>query len=103
MRLGSTCNSAGLFMCLQASVYAKPMAARAHQPAQKMPVVGFLNGGSAGPFAQYVAGFTKDCVPKLGGTVSRKPITGIAGCCACATSRHVTAPPSSDMNWRRLN
>jgi hypothetical protein len=37
----------------------------------------FLNGGSAGPFAQYVAGFTKDCVPKLGGTVSRKPITGI--------------------------
>ena len=55
MRLGSTCDSAGLFMCLQASVYAKPMAAQAHQPAQKMPVVGFLNGGSAGPFAQYVA------------------------------------------------
>ena len=77
MRLGSTCDSAGLFMCLQASVYAKPMAAQAHQPAQKMPVVGFLNGGSAGPFAQYVAASPRTVFPKLGGTVSRKPITGI--------------------------
>ena len=64
MRLGSTCDSAGLFMCLQASVYAKPMAARAHQPAQKMPVVGFLNGGSAGPFAQYVAASPRTVCPK---------------------------------------
>jgi putative ABC transport system substrate-binding protein len=36
-----------------------PLVARAQQPAQKTPVVGFLNSGSAGPFAQYVAGFTK--------------------------------------------
>ena len=32
----------------------------------------------------------------------RYPITGIAGCCACATSGHVAAPPSSVMNSRRF-
>jgi hypothetical protein len=31
-----------------------------------------------------------------------KPTTGIAGCCACAESGQAAAPPSSDMNWRRL-
>jgi ABC-type uncharacterized transport system substrate-binding protein len=36
-----------------------PVAARAQQPAQKVPIVGFLNSASAGPFANYVAGFTK--------------------------------------------
>jgi hypothetical protein len=30
------------------------------------------------------------------------PITGIADCCARAVSGHATAPPSSDMNARRL-
>ena len=29
------------------------------------------------PICTVRGGFTKDCVPKLGGTVSRKPITGI--------------------------
>jgi len=33
----------------------------------------------------------------------RNPITGIAGCCARATSGQATAaPPKSDMNSRRL-
>src|SRR5262249_28464919 len=33
----------------------------------------------------------------------RKPITGIAGCCARAASGHATAaPPTSVMNWRLL-
>ena len=33
----------------------------------------------------------------------RYPITGIAGCCACAASGHdAAAPPSSVMNSRRL-
>jgi hypothetical protein len=31
------------------------------------------------------------------------PITGIAGCCARATSGHVAAPPSSVMNSRRFH
>jgi hypothetical protein len=35
--------------------------------------------------------------------VKRNPITGIAGCCACAASGHAApAPPSSVMNSRRL-
>jgi putative tryptophan/tyrosine transport system substrate-binding protein len=34
-----------------------PLAARAQQP--KVPVIGFLNTGSAGPFAQYVTGLLK--------------------------------------------
>jgi putative tryptophan/tyrosine transport system substrate-binding protein len=36
---------------------ALPLAARAQQP--KVPVIGFLNTGSAGPFAQYVTGLLK--------------------------------------------
>src|SRR5262249_25087372 len=32
----------------------------------------------------------------------RLPITGIPGCCARAVSGHAAAPPSSDMNARRL-
>jgi hypothetical protein len=33
----------------------------------------------------------------------RKPITGVAGCCARAASGHATAaPPTSVMNSRRL-
>jgi hypothetical protein len=32
----------------------------------------------------------------------RHPITGIAGCCACAVIGHAAAPPSSLMNSRRL-
>jgi hypothetical protein len=36
-------------------------------------------------------------------TGPRNPITGIAGCCACAASGHAAAaPPSSDMNSRRF-
>jgi hypothetical protein len=36
--------------------------------------------------------------------LSRKPITGITGCCARAASGHAAAaPPSSVMNLRRLN
>jgi hypothetical protein len=34
----------------------------------------------------------------LGEAVLRKPITGIAGCCARAASGHAAAPPSSVMN-----
>ena len=30
----------------------------------------------------------------------RSPITGIAGCCACATAGHAAAPPSIVMNLR---
>jgi hypothetical protein len=30
------------------------------------------------------------------------PITGIAGCCACAASGHAAAAPSSVMNSRRF-
>ena len=37
-----------------------------------------------------------------GDALLRNPITGIAGCCARATTGHAaTAPPSSVMNWRR--
>src|SRR5215472_4161987 len=32
----------------------------------------------------------------------RNPITGIADCCAPTASGHAAAPPSSDMNARRL-
>ena len=38
----------------------------------------------------------------LAPTLSRIPITGIAGCRACAASGHAAAPPSSVMNSRRL-
>ena len=37
-----------------------------------------------------------------GGPPLRKPITGIAGCCARAASGHAAAPPSSVMNSRRF-
>src|SRR5215211_5484594 len=37
-----------------------------------------------------------------GDLVSRKPITGIADCCARAVSGHAAAPPRSVMNSRRL-
>jgi hypothetical protein len=33
--------------------------------------------------------------------LSRKPITGIAGCCARAASGHAAAPPTRVMNARR--
>jgi hypothetical protein len=37
-----------------------------------------------------------------GDLVSRNPITGVAGCCARATSGHVAAaPPSVAKNFRR--
>jgi hypothetical protein len=40
---------------------------------------------------------------ELGDVLFKYPITGIAGCCAPAASGHAAAaPPSSDMNWRRL-
>src|SRR5262249_83772 len=32
----------------------------------------------------------------------RNPITGIAGCCACAADGHTAAPATSVMNSRRL-
>jgi len=35
--------------------------------------------------------------PKL-----RNPITGMVACCARATSGHAAAPPTSEMNSRRL-
>jgi hypothetical protein len=38
----------------------------------------------------------------LGERLLRNPITGIAGCCARAASGHAAAPPSSEMNSRRL-
>ena len=40
---------------------------------------------------------------KSGEALLRKPMTGIAGCWACAASGHAAAaPPRSDMNSRRL-
>ena len=39
---------------------------------------------------------------RLGRPPLRKPITGIAGCCARAASGHAAAPPSSVMNSRRF-
>jgi hypothetical protein len=42
-------------------------------------------------------------VKASGELLLRKPITGAAGCCACAAIGHVTvAPPRSVMNSRRL-
>jgi hypothetical protein len=42
------------------------------------------------------------CAVALAGPVWRKPITGIASCCAVAATGHATAPPSSVMNSRRF-
>jgi hypothetical protein len=33
--------------------------------------------------------------------LARRPITGIAGCCACVASGQATAPPTPAMNSRR--
>jgi hypothetical protein len=38
----------------------------------------------------------------LGDRVLRNPTTGTAGCCACSASGSATAPPSINMNSRRL-
>src|SRR4029453_10837332 len=40
------------------------------------------------------------CAKTWGCPLLRKPITGIAGCCARAASGHAAAPPSRVMNWR---
>ena len=55
-------------------------------------------------FAQALAERAHDgtAVPS-GDALLRNPITGIAGCCACAASgQAAAAPPSSVMNSRRL-
>ena len=103
-----------------------PLAARAQQ--RTVPVVGYLSGGSASPFAPFLAAFRRglsetgyvegknltieyrwaegqyDRLPALAADpLFRNPITGSASCCARAASGHATAaPPSSVMNSRRF-
>src|SRR5262245_31846334 len=42
------------------------------------------------------------CAYRLGDSLLRNPITGIAACCACAADGHTAAPATSVMNSRRL-
>ena len=53
-------------------------------------------------FSQALAERGQDVADCPGALVLRKPITGIAGCCARAASGHAAAPPRSVMNSRRL-
>ena len=76
-----------------------PLAAQAQKQAT-LPLVAFLNGGTADGSQRNAAA---NCVETADDVLRKNPTTGIVACCARAASGHAAAaPPSSVMNSRRL-
>src|SRR5262245_47328501 len=85
------------------SSVAKPGSRSSWLSAQRYSIATFWPSTKPSSFRPCWNAATK-CMNPADGVLRRKPITGIAGCCARAASGHAAAaPPSSVRNSRRFN